>query len=84
MQRFILYFYCVLLMISGVLGVFSIFSINSIGPFSIALYVGELALYVLIGYRLFSMIGDFGTGLANAGKSSKDIEKGGAKGEKSL
>ena len=67
-------------MVSGGLGVFSIFSVGSFTFFSIVLYVGELALYILIGYRLFYLIGEFGTGLAKAGSSSKDPEKG----EKSL
>ena len=80
MQRFVLYFYCVMLMAMGVLGIFSILSLGSYSFLSILLYIGELALFVLIGYRLFSLIGEFGDGLATAGKTSKDIEKKGAKG----
>ena len=65
LHRFVLYFYCVMIAASGVLGVFSFFSMGSFTFFSILLYVGELVLYVLMGYRLFFLIGDYGTGLAS-------------------
>lgn len=67
-----------MLIASGVLGVFSIFSLGSYTFFSLLLYIGELGLYVLMGYMLFFKIGEFGDGLA---KASKDIEKGGDKEE---
>jgi len=55
-------------MISGALGIFSIFSIQ-LSFLSILMFVAELACYILIGYRLFFLIGDFSLGLATAAKS---------------
>ena len=64
--------------IAGGLGIFSIFSLNNLGITAILTYIGELALNVLLGYRLFYLIGNYSVGLANDSKksSSQDIEKG--------
>jgi hypothetical protein len=53
MNRFVLYFYCAMLMVSGALGIFSIFGVGNFSFFAIILYIAELAFYVLVGYRLF-------------------------------
>ena len=71
-------------MVSGALGIFSFFNLTTYTFFSILLYIGELVVYMLIGYRLFFLIGDFGTALSGSGKTSKDIEKGETKGNKSI
>ena len=80
MKRFVLYFYCIMLMVSGALGIFSIFSIGTLSFLAIILYISQLAIYVLFGYRLFFLIGEFGDGLAKQTQTSKDIEKEGVKG----
>ena len=50
MNRFILYLYCILLMVSGALGIFSFFNMTTYTFFSILLYIGELVIKLFVGF----------------------------------
>jgi hypothetical protein len=48
------------------------------------LVIGELAIYVFIGYRIFFLLGELETGLTSTFDSLTDLGKDGAKEEKTL